>query len=83
MWQKMVDLGDGVGAFSLLYASPRNLFDAESHQLISRFVYCRDMNTPAFPGDYGAHPATWIDAVNIIKDEIQKVQEYKAKQNGS
>ncbi len=79
MWELMTSYGDGVGAFSLLCASPRNLFDSNSHQTISRYVYCRDMNTPAYPGDYGSHPATWIDAVEIIKSEIAKIQEYEAK----
>ena len=78
MWELAVKYGDGVGPFSLLIGSPLNLSDPWAHGVISRFVYCRDMNTPAYPGDYGSHPAVWVDAVNIIKSELQKVAEYKA-----
>ena len=80
MWELMISYGGEVGAYSLLQASPRRLFDSWANQILSRFVYCRDMNTPAYPGSYEEHPAYWIDAVDLIKAEISKVQEFKANQ---
>lgn len=82
MWDLMISYGGEVGAFSLLCASPRRLFSKWANELISKFVYCRDMNTPAYSGSYEQHPGAWIDAVNIIKAEIPKIDEYKRRMNG-
>ena len=82
LWKLIESWTENYYLYSTLVAHPAELIDADSQNLISKYHYCKELNTNPFPGSYEDHPAEWVDAVDIIKSETSKALEYLRKKNG-
>ena len=69
---KDFDIANSV-SYQLPFFSCMNIVLNSEHQRdISKFLYCKEFNTPPFKGSYSEQPMKWIQKVNIIKIAMAK-----------
>ena len=56
-----------------------NLLDKECQKDISKYVYCKDTNTPPYQGSYQDTPSVWIEKYYKIKNAMM-LRERKLKE---
>ena len=59
------------------FCCPDFLLDTEMQKDISKYVYCEDTKTPAYPGDYNQIPSKWKEKHFIIKQAISILHDMK------
>jgi hypothetical protein len=79
----------GGSYYGAAYSASRQLFLFACPNLITnskqflndirKYHYCKDMNTPAYPGSYEKQPAKWIDKYYIIRGSLGKLEEVEIK----
>tara|TARA_Y100000310_G_C20684819_1_gene818281 strand:- start:491 stop:970 length:480 start_codon:yes stop_codon:yes gene_type:complete len=52
------------------FCCKNRILDVESQGEISKYLYCKETNTPVYSGDYGNTPSIWIQKYYIIKQAI-------------
>ena len=43
-------------------------------EVIARYQYCKEFNTPPYPGGYDAQPVSWLEAIPILSNEINALK---------
>jgi hypothetical protein len=38
-------------------------------------MYCKEFGVAPYKGDYGSHPAKWVDKVFIIKNMLSRLEQ--------
>ena len=56
------------------------IIDQECQKDIAKYVYCKDTNTPPYPGSYQETPSMWIEKYYKIKNAIT-LRERKLREN--
>ena len=63
------------------FACKNVMIDIDANRDISRFVYSRDFNVPAYSGSYGNQPKRWIEKTFLLNNLIER-QKSKVMNNG-
>ena len=71
---KKFDVASSIAAQIPFFACYNVFIDKEIQKDIQRYIYCKEMNTPPFKGDFGSQPAIWIDRFFIIKKALAEYE---------
>jgi hypothetical protein len=63
------------------FACSNVMMDQKAQQDISRFVYVRNFNVPAYNGSYGEQPKKWVEKSFLLNNLLER-QKAKAMKNG-
>ena len=79
---KSFDISASVQSQLPFFACNNIIFYKKIQKDISRYIYCENFKTPAYPGCYGEQPARWVQKSYIIKKALNRIQN-KAIKDGS
>ena len=54
------------------FTCPNILLDNQAQKDISRFMYFKNFNVPAYKGSYGDYPRKWVEKSFLLSNVIQK-----------
>jgi len=63
------------------FACNNVMMNQEAQKDISRFVYVRNFNVPAYNGSYGEQPKKWVEKSFLLNNLLER-QKAKAMKNG-
>ena len=63
------------------FACSNVMMNQEAQKDISRFVYVRNFNVPAYNGSYGEQPKKWVEKSFLLNNLLER-QKAKAIKNG-
>ena len=63
------------------FACTNIMLDEKSQKDISRFMYVRNFNVPAYNGSYGEQPKKWVEKSFLLNNLIER-QKAKAIKDG-
>ena len=63
------------------FACSNVIMDQKAQQDISRFMYVRNFNVPAYNGSYGEQPKKWVEKSFLLNNLLER-QKAKAMKNG-
>jgi len=63
------------------FACSNVIMDQKAQQDISRFMYVRNFNVPAYNGSYGEQPKKWVEKSFLLNNLIER-QKAKAMKDG-
>ncbi len=63
------------------FACSNVMINQEAQKDISRFVYVRNFNVPAYNGSYGEQPKKWVEKSFLLNNLLER-QKAKAMKNG-
>ena len=75
------NIGESVMSQLPFFACKNVMIDIDANRDISRFVYSRDFNVPAYSGSYGNQPKRWIEKTFLLNNLIER-QKSKVMNNG-
>ena len=68
------DVAQSVNSQLPFFACRNILLDKEIQKDIKRYIYCKELGVSPYDGDYGKHPAKWVDRFFIIKNSFAKLE---------
>ena len=82
--KKKFELHQAIVSHLPFFSCPNHFLSKEYQRDIQKFIYCKKMKVPPFPGSYGNQPKKWIDKCNVIEKMLNYIQsqQYKIKENG-
>lgn len=69
------DIASSVSKQLPFFCCPNVFISKEMRRDLQRYLYCKDANISAYPGDYSKQPALWVDKHFIFKSAISKKQD--------
>jgi len=63
------------------FACSNVIMDQKAQKDISRFMYVRNFNVPAYNGSYGEQPKKWVEKSFLLNNLLER-QKAKAMKNG-
>ena len=69
---KAFDVATSINAQLPFFACRNHIFDKEIQSDIERYIYCKELGISPYKGNYGEHPANWIDTFFIIKSSFAR-----------
>jgi len=63
------------------FACSNVILDQKAQKDISRFIYVRNFNVPAYNGSYGEQPKKWVEKSFLLNNLLER-QKAKAMKNG-
>ena len=68
------DIAESVNAQLPFFACRNILLDKDIQKDIKRYIYCKELGVSPYDGDYGKHPAKWVDRFFVIKNSFAKLE---------
>ena len=81
---KSFDVASSIMAQLPHFSCVNVVYDKQHQNSVSKYLYCKEFNTPPYNGSYGQQPYKWIEKSNIIryalsKKEQQQIEKSKIK----
>ena len=74
------DVSSSVNAQLPFFSCKNIFFDKQIQKDIRRYSYCKDLNVSPYKGDFGGHPALWVDKYFIIRKAFAKLEKENIRQ---
>ena len=68
------DIAQSVNSQLPFFSCKNILFTKDIANDIQRYIYCTELGTSPYTGDYGSQPAKWVDRFFIIKKAFAKLE---------